>query len=575
MRSSSSSSSSSPVAYDRHLRIVNIHENNARYKNQNRTKRITKKDLSSSIDYSFAIAKLQNFVQENGCVMNANCQFVKTSRMGLGGIVVREDVYENDILFSVPIQLRTVKLGGESARGEKTKLPVAMRWDVCFDDDDAERLGFPRAMRDVIHSERLIDKLAGIVEEEFEEKSFPLDSKKTSLLAISVLWQDLRSRTKMSTTPHWKPYCDLLPTDVNSLLCWSDVELSWLQNSRLRERAERRKKLVEREFDVLFDKSSSGLRTLFERAIDECDNLRFETLFESFVWAYATVLARAFTIPEVEEGGCLLLCPGLDIFNSARDAAKCEVRLISAASIDGSNDNDDDNNDINEVFESNNICLRATVGGYRAGTQAFHDYADHASGGALLEFGFIYDDELEGNYLNNNNNNEDDQEIVLYEGATEVDIDASAVLKRFVDLPIVQEEAKKRNVRIGNLTYVCSNVTQTPWDPARKRINDPVKECISKNLLDLLNIIEERCGKEDDKITARELISEIISQELSRYASTTIEQDLDMLTREIASSSSSTRLIQALRIRSSEKMLFTAIQTQITQTIKLYKNNTQ
>ena len=49
--------------------------------------------------------------------------------------------------------------------------------------------------------------------------------------------------------------------------------------------------------------------------------------------------------------------------------------------------------DENETFDDERetqITLRAGVGGVVAGEEIFHDYADHASGGALLEFGFVY-----------------------------------------------------------------------------------------------------------------------------------------------------------------------------------------
>ena len=51
-------------------------------------------------------------------------------------------------------------------------------------------------------------------------------------------------------------------TNVDSLLLWSMEELAFLQNSRIGERAKRRKKLVAEEFQVLFqrvyEKSLSG-----------------------------------------------------------------------------------------------------------------------------------------------------------------------------------------------------------------------------------------------------------------------------------------------------------------------------
>jgi hypothetical protein len=310
--------------------------------------------------------------------------------------------------------------------------------------------------------EQFASKLRGVLIEDDDEESdfdddedganasssFPLDSTRTSMLAMALMYQDLKARSTRRAeelrgengdekeessrddySPHWQAYVDLLPTNVDSLLLWSTEELAFLQNSRIGERAKRRKKLVAEEFQVLF--SNASLREEFERLMmpqtkqtqtqtrqrKRLTPFRFETLREWFEWAYATVLARAFTLPEIENGA-LLLCPGLDIFNSARDAAKCEVRLSP---------HDD-------------ISLHATVGGYRAGTQAFHDYADKSSGGALLEFGFIYDDDERLNFplfMDDDDEKEKAKESTtfIYEGATEIEISATCRVARLLGAP--------------------------------------------------------------------------------------------------------------------------------------------
>ena len=100
---------------------------------------------------------------------------------------------------------------------------------------------------------------------------------------------------------------------------------------------------------------------------------------EAFRWAWATVLARAFSLPDVGEDGDMGLCPGLDLFNHGSEAEKCEVRGVLGASLEL----DEDDPQVGP-----RIVLRAGVGGAESGEQLFHDYADRASGGSLLEFGF-------------------------------------------------------------------------------------------------------------------------------------------------------------------------------------------
>lgn len=46
---------------------------------------------------------------------------------------------------------------------------------------------------------------------------------------------------------------------------------------------------------------------------------------EAFRWAFATVLARAFELPDIGPTGQMGLCPGLDLYNHGSDAEHCTV----------------------------------------------------------------------------------------------------------------------------------------------------------------------------------------------------------------------------------------------------------
>ena len=371
-----------------------------------RYRREFKEDEDQDIDRQFAIIRFKQWLKSLHIETMCTSEFVFTRKMGIGGIVL-EDKEEQDVIFRIPLgERRRTSVGVAGTNSTETTLPTAMRWDV-FLRADCEQLGFSSKLGEIFVKEQLASKLRGVLIEDDEDEddedganassSFPLNSTRTSMLAMALMYQDLKARSTRRAeelrgengdekeeseeyySPHWQAYVDLLPTNVDSLLLWSMEELAFLQNSRIGERAKRRKKLVAEEFQLLF--SNASLLEEFERLMmtqtkqtqtqtrqrKRLTPFRFETLREWFEWAYATVLARAFTLPEIENGA-LLLCPGLDIFNSARDAAKCEVRLSP---------HDD-------------ISLHATVGGYRAGTQAFHDYADKSSGGALLELSLIH-----------------------------------------------------------------------------------------------------------------------------------------------------------------------------------------
>jgi len=562
-----------------------------------------KREEDKDIDRAFAIAVFKRWLSSLGVDLSKT-EFVSTRSMGIGGVVLR-DAEELDLVFRIPLP-----------REEGRRMPVAMRWDAFIHSSSSSSsslLGFSAELGEIFVKERLESKLRGVLIEDdgdAEEEdasnassSFPLDSTRTSMLALALMYQDAKARSRRRAIelgidvevdefwrnqdpPHWQAYVDLLPTNVDSLLLWSTEELAFLQNSRIGERAKRRKKLVQEEFDVLFSNNNTGLREEFVRltsaaaAVTSAEEtsppfpgekrgrrrrrltpFRFETLQEWFEWSYATVLARAFTLPEIENGA-LIFCPGLDIFNSARDAAKCEVRLSP---------HDD-------------ISLHATVGGYRAGTQAFHDYADHASGGALLEFGFIYDDDERLNFPLFMDENEKTpgtrSSTFIYEGATEIDISATAVLRDFLTHPRVLEKCKQLDVLAPSSTsekpvlrkFLLSNVTKTPWDSsARTKIARPSLECVSKDLLDIVQTIEREVVVTNTKTTASLLLKQIYERELARYSATTIAEDLTTLrsAREREASRDDgnenenesrrrRRFLLALKLRLSEKILLRA-----------------
>jgi len=597
-------------------------------KNNNRE---FKEEDQEDIDRQFALVRFKQWLKSLHIeTILFTSEFVFTREYGIGGIVL-EDKEERDVIFRIPLgERRSTSVGVAGTKTTETTLPTTMRWDV-FLRADCERLGFSSKLGEIFVKEQLASKLRGVLIEDDEDEesdfdddedganassSFPLDSTRTSMLAMALMYQDLKARSTRRAeelggekgeekeessgeyfSPHWQAYVDLLPTNVDSLLLWSTEELAFLQNSRIGERAKRRKKLVAEEFQVLF--SNASLREEFERLMmtqtqtkqtqtstsplnpretirrrqrKRLTPFRFETLREWFEWAYATVLARAFTLPEIENGA-LLLCPGLDIFNSARDAAKCEVRLSP---------HDD-------------ISLHATVGGYRAGTQAFHDYADKSSGGALLEFGFIYDDDERLNFrlfMDDDDEKEKAQTPMtfIYEGATEIEISATAVLRDFLTHPRVLEKCKQLDVLAPSSTterpilrkFLLSNVTKTPWDSsAETKILHPSFQCVSEDLLDIVQMIEREyitTTKTPTKTTASSLLQRIYKRELARYSATSIAEDLTALRRiqqlqkvdgtktaeeerhedKNRKQRSQKRVLVALKLRLSEKILLRA-----------------
>jgi len=600
-------------------------------KKKNNNNREFKEEDQEDIDRQFALVRFKQWLKSSHIEYEfRRSEFVFTPSMGIGGIVL-EDKEERDVIFRIPLgERRRTSVGVAGTKTTETTLPTTMRWDV-FLRADCEQLGFSSKLGEIFVKEQLASKLRGVLIEDDEDEesdfdddedganassSFPLDSTRTSMLAMALMYQDLKARSTRRaeelggekgeekeessgeySSPHWQAYVDLLPTNVDSLLLWSTEELAFLQNSRIGERAKRRKKLVAEEFQVLF--SNASLREEFERLMmtqtqtkqtqtstsplnpretirrrqrKRLTPFRFETLREWFEWAYATVLARAFTLPEIENGA-LLLCPGLDIFNSARDAAKCEVRLSP---------HDD-------------ISLHATVGGYRAGTQAFHDYADKSSGGALLEFGFIYDDDERLNFrlfMDDDDEKEKAQTptTFIYEGATEIEISATAVLREFLTHPRVLEKCKQLDVLAPSSTterpilrkFLLSNVTKTPWDSsAETKILHPSFQCVSEDLLDIVQMIEREyitTTKTPTKTTASSLLQRIYKRELARYSATSIAEDLTALRRiqqlqkvdgtktaaeerhedKNRKQRSQKRVLVALKLRLSEKILLRA-----------------
>ena len=145
---------------------------------------------------------------------------------------------------------------------------------------------------------------------------------------------------------------------------------------------------------------------------------------DAFRWAFATVLARAFELPDIAvsggSGGAgeMGLCPGLDLFNHGSEAEKCTVdgllthkdhgegggggkgpsvtsggvkeSGLTTEAVKNDEEEEDDEEDEETFSGPPRVTLRAGVGGAEAGEQLFHDYADHASGGSLLEFGFTH-----------------------------------------------------------------------------------------------------------------------------------------------------------------------------------------
>lgn len=376
-----------------------------------------------------------------------------------------------------------------------------------------------RAMR----ASRAEDALAGIIESDHE---YPLDSTSTSTLALALIHQ-----MRGGGDARWRAYADALPRVVDSLLAWSDAELEVLQGSALRERAVMRRRLVRREYDALFP------------AIAETCPEAFGDVDEAFFkWAYATVMSRAYSLPDV---GCMALLPGLDLYNSARDAEKCVVEALGYDEED--EDDEDDETRDDETFDDERetqITLRAGVGGVGAGEEIFHDYADHASGGALLEFGFVY----HGERAKGIGSHAMDVSLTsAYEAA-------NAKTRAFLDGVFERFGVRK------SLTYEISNVAgvykaalrgleclpEDCWRAARALTLDP--DAPAPTTLDV-------AADDAHAMRARALLADVCRAEREKRRATTIEEDEMLLRDALDGGYERRREAMALEVRVGEKLL--------------------
>jgi hypothetical protein len=296
---------------------------------------------------AYVLGALCAWLRSHGVECDKTTTYATSERFGALGTAKR-DMDEGEAAFSLPLR----------SRSDGDALALTTR-DALGETGALGEVG--RAMKKIGG----LDRLSGVIESEHE---FPLDSASTSTLAVALMRQGAGGKGM-----RWRAYYDALPGEVDSLLMWSDEELELLQGSALRERALFRRALVRREYEALFPALAEADPEVFG---DERYSLEY------FRWAYATVMARAFVLPDLK---CMALLPGIDVYNSARDAEKCEVEM----------DDDDDDDDGEDDLSKSRVTLRIGIGGVEAGEQIFHDYADHASGGALLEFGFVYHGERE------------------------------------------------------------------------------------------------------------------------------------------------------------------------------------
>jgi C4-type Zn-finger protein len=132
----------------------------------------------------------------------------------------------------------------------------------------------------------------------------------------------------------------------------------------------------------------------------------------------------------------------------------------------------------------------------------------------------------------------------IYEGATEIEISATAVLRDFLAHPRVLEKCKQLDVLAPSSTterpvlrkFLLSNVTETPWDSsAETKILHPSFQCVSKDLLDIVQTIERECitttKTPTTTTTASSLLRRIYKREFARYSATSIAEDLTALRR--------------------------------------------
>lgn len=426
------------------------------------------------------IAALTRWLRSHGVDFTDRAQFCKTRRMGVGGVALKA-FDEGDVIFSLP--LYGTPTGGVNAgtnQGEGmpptdmrleeadgtagVRVPLVMTTStVMAHDGPLGRLGRALAVCGLTvrgasgaAAPSPSHRLGGVQE---ADNDFPLRASHATLLALGVLHQSALASGPDPSHAHWRAYVELLPRTTDALVEWDDAELAMLQGSAHVARALRRRALVDAVYDEVFPAIEDADPGLFggdgvggaedaedvdgdavgEGEVDAAGAARRKkerrrrerrerkaaaaaaafTSRRAFRWAWATVLARAFELPDVAVArkaggravmtdagaGCgsgeMGLCPGLDLFNHGSEAEKCTVDGL--VGIDGDDDSarrvDDDDGDDEDAEEDADgarvpsgprITLRAGVGGVDAGEQLFHDYADHASGGALLEFGFTH-----------------------------------------------------------------------------------------------------------------------------------------------------------------------------------------
>ena len=166
------------------------------------------------------------------------------------------------------------------------------------------------------------------------------------------------------TQAHWRAYVELLPREVDSLLEWDPAQLAMLQGSGHAARARERIALVDGVYREVFPALTDADPSLFggggtgtgtgtgtaagtgaeiddverrqrqrlrlrekSREMKAARAARRFTSKEAFRWAFATVLARAFELPDMAVGGGgggeMGSCPGLDLFNHGSEAGLC------------------------------------------------------------------------------------------------------------------------------------------------------------------------------------------------------------------------------------------------------------
>ena len=450
-------------------------------------------------DDARALGSLLAWLRARGVEASRKTTFAR-GRMGVGGVAV-EDMRQGEVIFSLrmrddddaPIALTTTEV--QSERGPLRELAKA------------------------VNATRLTTRYAGVIE---DDSGFPLDSTRAATLALA-----LAREVELGSDAYWRAYVDLLPREVDSLQMWDDGELEALQGSRLIERARRRRALVLREYEATRE-------ALGETA----------PAYETFRWAYATVLARAFVLPDLN---CMALLPGLDLYNSARDAEKCTVERLGR--VEDDDDDEGEDAEAEDVAFANEgeaqVTLRVGIGGAAAGTQLFHDYADHTSGGALLEFGFVYHGERE------RGSGVDAVETSLERAYDALDARSRAFLAERV--------FGEFNVR-PSLTFELSNVggVYKPalrgaacvplemWRAARALALSP-ERALPPSLDDVLD--------EDTEHRARRIIVDALKAERARYAATSVEEDVRALRLALDAGVAARRTAAALEVRVGEKSL--------------------